>query len=266
MNSTITDINIWELALGFIMLVIPLYFFLYYQIRIVKDMFISIVRMVAQLALVALYLEWIFAINNALLNSLWVFIMIIISVFTTLKRVSLNWKYFIIPLLSAGVSSVVIIDIFLLGVVLKLEYYFDAQYFIPITGMVLGNALNHNIIGLSTYFKSLSEKSELYIFLITNSNNPKLTLRPFVKEAVKQGLNPLIATMSVLGLISLPGMMTGQILGGNSPVVAIKYQIMIMLAIFVGCTINLFLSIILSNRFVFDGYGRLKTNIHRNKK
>ena len=53
-------------------------------------------------------------------------------------------------------------------------------------------------------------------------------------------------------------MMTGQILGGSSPVTAIKYQIMIMIAIFVGCTLNLFLSILLSNRMMFDTYSNLK--------
>jgi putative ABC transport system permease protein len=158
-------------------------------------------------------------------------------------------------------TSVVIIDGFFLGYVLKLDYLFDARYFIPITGMILGNSLNHNIVGLSSYYKGLTEKSDLYYFLLTNTSNTKLALRPFVSESVKQGLNPLIATMSVIGLIALPGMMTGQILGGSSPTIAIKYQIMIMLAIFIGCTINLFLSIIFSNLFVFDGYGKLKMNM-----
>ena len=263
--NQIADIKIWEVALGFIMLVIPLVFFTIFRIGIVKDVLISIVRMVAQLALVAVYLEWIFEINSAWINSLWVLVMIIVGVITTINRASLNWRYFIVPLFIAGLTSVVIIDAFFLGVVLKLDYYFDARYFIPITGMVLGNALNHNIIGLNTYFRSLKEKSELYIFLLSNTNETKLALRPFVEEAVKQALNPMIATMSVIGLITLPGMMTGQILGGSPPVVAIKYQIMIMVAIFVGCTINLFLSIIFANRFVFDGYGRLKPGMLKSK-
>ena len=256
--NPITNISIWELAIGFITLVIPFLFFLYYRIKLTKDILISTGRMVIQLALVALYLEWIFAINNAWINVLWVMLMISVGVYTSIHRIGLNWKYFIFPLFIAGLTSVVIVDGFFLGFVLKLDYLFDARYFIPITGMILGNSLNHNIVGLSTYFNGLTEKSELYYFLLTNTGNAKLALRPFVGESIKRGLNPLIATMSVIGLISLPGMMTGQILGGSSPVTAIKYQIMIMLAIFVGCTINLFLSIIFSNRFVFDGYGNLK--------
>lgn len=259
MNSTI-DIGYIELFLSFLALILPVAFLLYFRIKIVKSIFVSVLRMVLQLALVAVYLEWVFELNNAWVNSLWVVIMIIVGVFTTIKRAYLNRKYFALPLIISGLTSVIIIDAFFLGLIIRLDYVFDAQYFVPITGMVLGNALNHNIIGLRVYFKDLYEKSGLYQFLLTNTGgNMKLTLRPFLSEAVKQSLNPLIASISVMGLISLPGMMTGQLLGGSSPVVAIKYQIMIVIAIFVGAAINLFLSIIVSNSFVFDEFNNLKS-------
>ena len=146
----------------------------------------------------------------------------------TVKRISLSWKVFALPLFIAGLISVIIIDTFFLGFIIKLDYIFDVRYLIPITGMILGNSMNHNIVGLTAFFKGLSEKSDLYYFLLTNTGSSKLALRPFYGEAFKRALNPMIANMSVIGLISLPGMMTGQILGGSSPVVAIKYQIMIM--------------------------------------
>ncbi|GAA4834582.1 ABC transporter permease [Algivirga pacifica] len=205
-----------------------------------------------QLGLVALYLEWIFTLNNPWINTLWVGIMILVGVLTTIRRVALNWKIFLIPLAIAGLTSVFIVDAFYLGLIIQLEYIFDARYFIPITGMILGNALNHNIVGLTTYIKGLQEKSDLYYFLLINTNKRETALKPFIQEAIIRALNPMIASMSVMGLISLPGMMTGQILGGSSPATAIKYQIMIMLAIFVGCSLNLFLSILMINRVILD--------------
>jgi len=261
--KSIVDIGLLDLALGFLMMLIPIAFFLYYKVKVVSDMLISLVRMVIQLMLVAVYLEWIFDKNNAWINLLWVFVMIIVGIFTTIRRVRLRWKNFIIPFFIAGLSSVIIIDSFFLGLVIKLDYLFDARYFIPITGMILGNSINHNVVGLSTYFNGLSSKSELYYFLLTNTGNSKLAIRPYIADAIRQGLNPLIATMSVIGLISLPGMMTGQILGGSSPAIAIKYQIMIMLAIFVGCSINLVLSIVISNVFVFDKFGCYLEDVHK---
>ena len=253
------DIAIWDLILGFSILAVPVFVFLYYRVKLVKGLFISFARMLLQLSLVAAYLEWIFEMNNPWINSLWVFIMVLVGAGTVLRRVGIRWRYFLVPFIIAGLVSMTIIDAFFIGVVLRPDYFFDARYFVPISGMVLGNSLNHNIVGLTAYFGGLSQKKELYYFLLTNSGSRKHAIRPFIQDALMKGLNPLVATMSVIGLISLPGMMTGQILGGASPVVAIKYQAMIMVAIFVGCTLTLVLSILFSGRSVFDRMGNVKT-------
>ncbi|MCW3789020.1 ABC transporter permease [Plebeiibacterium sediminum] len=259
----IINIEITDLAIGFAIMIIPVSFFLYFKIKLVKSVLIGLLRMVIQLSLLAVYLEWIFDKNSALINSIWVVLMILVGVSTSINRIGLNWKIFVLPMILASLTTVLIIDSFFLGLVIKLDYVFDARYFIPITGMMLGNSLNHNIVGLTSYYSGLSEKSDLYYFLLTNSGDASLAKRPFIAEAVKRGLNPLIATMTVIGLISLPGMMTGQILGGSAPSVAIKYQVMIMLAIFTGCTLNLFLTILFSNRYIFDGYQRFKENVFK---
>ncbi len=257
MSQDMIDISLWDLVLGFLIMLIPLSVFLYFRVRLIKDMFISMARMIVQLLLVAVYLEWIFEMNDPWINSLWVLMMILIGAGTTVGRVGLNWRVFFFPLVLSGLISIVILDAFFLGFVIRLDYVFDARYFIPISGMVLGNSLNHNIVGLTSYIGGLTQRQELYYFLLTNSGSWKLTIRPYIQDALTKGLNPLIAIMSVMGLISLPGMMTGQILGGASPTVAIKYQVMIMLAIFVGCTMTLIMGILLSNRFIFDAYGNI---------
>ncbi len=259
----IIDIKIIDLVISCAIMIIPILFFVYFKIKLVKGVLIGLVRMVVQLGLLALYLGWIFDKNSALINSIWVVLMILVGVFTSINRIGLNWRIFVFPMILASLTSVLIIDTFFLGFVIKLDYVFDARYFIPITGMVLGNSLNHNIVGLTTYYSGLSGKRDLYYFLLTNSGDSSVAKRPFIAEAVKRGLNPLIATMTVIGLISLPGVMTGQILGGSSPIVAIKYQVMIMLAIFTGCTLNLFLTILFSNRYVFDDFQRFKDGVFK---
>ena len=262
----IADIGIIHLIVGVFLMTIPIVGFLYFKLRIIKETLIAIVRMIIQLSLVALYLEYIFEWNNAFINSAWVIAMVLVGTFTTIKRSGLSYKHFVFPFFISGLTSIFIVDIFFLGFIIQLDYVFDARYFIPISGMILGNALNHNIVGISHYFTRLQKEQELYFFLLVNTNSKKISLLPYIQSAIKSGLNPLIATMSVLGLISLPGMMTGQILGGSSPVVAIKYQILIMIAIFVGCSFNLMVSIIMSNRFVFDSYGKFKPGIFATKK
>jgi putative ABC transport system permease protein len=259
--SDTTDIGLLELALGFTIMIIPIAIFIYYKINLVKDLIISTLRMVIQLSLVAIYLEWIFDMNNAYINSAWVLIMILISAGTTIHKIKVKWKSFFIPFSMAILISIFIIDAFFLGLIVQLDYVFDARYFIPISGMILGNSLNHNIVGLGSYFEGFSRRRDLYYFILTNSNSRKLAIRPYIQEALTKGLNPLLATMSVIGLISLPGMMTGQILGGASPATAIKYQIMIMLAILVACTLSLMLSILYANYKLFDKYGNIRSFI-----
>lgn len=168
---------------------------------------------------------------------------------------------FLIPFILAGVFSMAFIDAFFIGLIIRPEYFFDARYLVPISGMVLGNSLNHNVVGLSTFFDGLTEKKELYYFVLTNSGSRENAVKPFIREAIIKSLNPLLATMSVIGLISLPGMMTGQILGGSSPAIAIKYQIMIMMAILVGSTLMLVLIIWLSSKIIFDSYGNLRRTV-----
>ena len=259
--NAIQDISLANLALSFVILIIPIAGFWYYRVGLTKATLIAVARMVIQLSAVAIYLEYIFERNNPYLNSAWVLVMILVGVYTTLRRSNLNVKVLGIPLIISGITSLVIIDAFFLGMVIRLPYVFESQYFIPISGMVLGNAMNHNIVGLNAYFEGLTQNQNLYYFLLINGRSKKMAINPFIAKAIRKALNPMIANTSVMGLISLPGMMTGQILGGNSPAIAIRYQIMIMLAIFTGCSINLMLSIILGNKTAFDNMDRISSNV-----
>ena len=81
---------------------------------------------------------------------------------------------------------------------------------------------------------------------------------PFIGEAMKKSFSPLIANMAVMGLVALPGTLVGQILGGSSPNVAIKYQIMIIIINFTASMLSLVITIKLSSRKSFDKAGVLK--------
>lgn len=258
--KAIAGIDNIHLIIGYSLLIIPFIIFWYFKIKLGKATLVAVARMSIQLFLVALYLEYIFKLNNPYINILWVLVMIAVGVRTTIKRVNLKARYFVIPLVLALFSSLVFIDAFFLGIILKLPYVFEARYFIPISGMILGNAMNYNIIGLNSYFEGLVKDEDFYYFLLVNAGNRKKALVPFIRRSIKKALSPMIGTMTVMGLIALPGMMTGQILGGSSPATAIKYQILIAVAIFSGGTLNLTLSIIFSNKFVFDSYDRLDRN------
>lgn len=260
------DINYLNLFLGYLLILIPILVFYYYKTGLIKDSLIAIARMSVQLFIVGLYLELLFEYNKAWINSLWWIIMVLIAAFTIIRRAYLSFKIFMIPLIISLLISLVIIDAYFLGIIIRLDYFFDARYFIPISGILLGNCLRTNVLGLNTYYKKLATDKIRYRYYLANGASRAEALAPFMREALKTSFNPLIASITVIGLISLPGMMTGQILGGSSPEVAIKYQIMLMLAIFSATLISVVLTIIIANRFAFDEYGNLKSQVINDKK
>ena len=260
MNTAI-DIRWFDLALGFVLLIIPFFVLWYYKTGLLKPAVISVIRMTLQLLAIGLYLEYIFKLNIMWINLAWVLIMVIIATITTVKRSNLHFRLYIIPVFVSMVISLVIVDVYFLGFVIKLENLFEAIYLIPITGMLLGNCIRTNILGLSSYYNKLQKEQTLYRYALANGATKKEALFPYMKNSLKTSFAPSIATMAVVGLISLPGMMTGQILGGSSPTVAIKYQIMLMITIFVSSIMTVVLTIFISNRFIFDSFHNLRTKI-----
>ena len=257
------DIRWIDLLIGHSLLVIPIVIFLYYRTGLVKSTVIAVVRMAVQLVLVGIYLEYVFEWNNALINSAWVLIMIIVTAFTITERAGLKLKFFFLPNFISILISILIVDAFFLGAIIKLDYIFEARYFIPITGMILGNAMQNNIIALNSFYGDIKNNTTMHRYALASGASKHEATMASMRKALQNAFNPTIARMAVIGLVSLPGTMTGQIIGGSSPAVAIKYQIMLMIAIFTSSILTTFLAIVISNRFVFDSYHNLRKEIFK---
>jgi len=249
----IIDLSWKQLAIGFGILIIPAFILWKFKTGLLSKMGIAVVRMTLQLLFVGYYLEYLFKYDNPWINMGWILVMVIVADFATIDRSELKRKKgLIISLFGATFLGILIIDLFFLRFVIQLPNILAAQYTIPITGMVLGNCLRSNVIGINEFYYSLHRHRERYRFFLANGANHKEAIFPFFRNALKKSANPTLASMATIGLVSLPGMMTGQILSGSSPLIAIKYQIMIMLAIFSGTVLSVYLGIRFSSRFVFD--------------
>jgi putative ABC transport system permease protein len=136
------------------------------------------------------------------------------------------------------------------------ESWYHPQYSIPLLGMVLGNALNGISIGLSTFTESLTaRRAEVDTLLALGATRWEAAQAP-VRHALRMGMTPIINSMMIAGVVSLPGMMTGQMLSGVSPIEAVKYQIMIMFLISSAAALG-------STGIVLLGFGRLFTADHQ---
>lgn len=258
----VIDISWWRLALGFLVLIIPAVILWKYKTGLLGKMGIATLRMTLQLLFVGYYLEYLFKFDNAWINLAWIIIMVIVADFATIDRSELkSTPKLLISIFAATFIGIVLIDLFFLRLVINIPEILAAQYAIPITGMVLGNCLRSNVIGINAFYYGLKDHRERYRFYLANGASRKEALFPFFKKAFVKSANPTLATIATIGLVSLPGMMTGQILSGSSPLIAIKYQIMIMLAIFSGTLLSVYLGIKFSNNLVFDKKDRLDETI-----
>lgn len=260
------DISVLELLIGLLLLLIPGVILYHYRTGVVRAFFVAAGRMVIQLFLVGFYLKYLFEWNNTWVNILWVLIMSAVCGVTLLNRIRMPRHLLFIPVYISVITAVAIVSLYFLKAVLGIDNYFDSQYFIPICGILLGNILSSNVVGLNAFYDGLVKNQQFYNYLLCNGATVSEATKPFFRDGLIKAFNPTIASMGAMGLISLPGTLIGQILGGSSPDIAIRYQIMIMVIVGASSAISLWLSMNWSVRRALDEYGNLKPNIRLLKK
>jgi len=255
------DISPFGLIMGVVLLLIPIWSLRHYKTGLVKDTLIGAGRMIVQLFMIAIYLEYLFKLNNLWLNLLWVIIMIIVAVVTVLNRTKLPKRLLAMPTFIAFAVALTFIVAYFQCLIVQIANPFEARYFVPVSGMILGNMLTANVIALNSFYVGLKRERNFFLYMLGNGASLSEATRPFMRDALIKSFNPTIATMTVMGLVALPGTMTGQILGGSSPSVAIKYQIMMMISIFSSSLISVLVTLWITRGRSFTPYGMLHDDI-----
>jgi putative ABC transport system permease protein len=257
------DISFLSLAAGYGLLIIPLSIILWYRIPIVSDTLLAVLRMTVQLLFVGLYLQVVFSMNNFWLNGIWLLVMVGVADTSITRGCGLRLSRFAGPLFLALLVGTAVPLFFFVVPILGRPHLLDAQYAIPIGGVILGNCLRADIIGVGNFYRSIRKSEKTFLQALAQGARFAEATRPFLRDACLAALAPTVATIATIGLVSLPGMMTGVILGGADPMTAIKYQIAIMIAIFSGTTITVAMAIWLTMKSSFTTYGVLDYRIFK---
>lgn len=255
------DINLPQMAVLYCLCLLPWSLLWLMGTRLTRDIGISILRMTIQLALVGIYLKTLFSLNNPWLNGAWILIMLIVADFSILRRAGLKVRYFALASFTAIALSILLSTAYLVFLVIQPTHFYDARYIVPLAGMILGNCMQGNVIALERFYSTLRKNQNEYTTFLMLGATRWEALRPYFREAIKSAVNPTIANMATMGLVSLPGMMTGQILGGSEPWVAVKYQIAIMICIFTSTTIAAIINLKLSAKIAFNEFDVLKDHV-----
>ena len=260
---SIIEITPWRLGLGYMLLAFPLAILLWYRIPLLGKTVVGAVRMTVQLTFVGVYLHVIFEYNNIWLNIAWLLVMISVADASIMRGCGLRMTRFALPLFAALLAGTAIPLLFFVGLILSKPNLLDAQYAIPIGGMILGNCLRADIVGIKNFYESIRTNERAFLHALSQGAALHEAARPYLRSAFLAAMTPTTASMATIGLVSLPGMMTGVILGGADPVIAIKYQIAIMIAIFSGTAITLVVAIRATMRSSFTAYGILDKTVFK---
>lgn len=257
----IIDIDPLHLGIGYLLLLLPLGLLLWLRVPILGQTLIAVLRMTVQLLFVGFYLQFIFELNNHWLTGAWVLIMVGVADFSIIRGCRLRFRRVWLPVFVALVLGTVVPLLYFVLLILGGEKAIHAQYLIPISGLILGNCLRADIIGLRTFYTNLKTSEKNFELTLAQGASLYEAARPYIREACEAAMAPNLAMISTVGLVSLPGVMTGVILGGGNPMVAIKYQIAIMIAIFSGTVITVFSALHLSMRNNFLAGGNLDPGV-----
>lgn len=257
--DNIIKIQIWQLAAAYIFIAILLVIVRLRGIPREKEIMIATFRMTVQLVLVGYILAWLFENKHPLYTILVVIVMLAFSIYNIFNRVreSLNPALKKTIALSMGIGTLVSILYFIL-VVLTLSPWYDPVYFIPIAGMIIGNSMTGISLGVTRLVEGMRTQKHLVESALMMGATPKVAAKFIADGAFDSAILPTINSMVGMGIVFLPGMMTGQILSGVSPVTAIEYQIAIMLGIVGSVALTVILFVQLGYKTFFNSQHQLE--------
>ncbi|HDK7173946.1 ABC transporter permease [Clostridium sporogenes] len=247
----VVAISIFQFSLIYLLLIIVLIMMKKSKINETKLLLVASLRMTIQLIIVGYILQYIFSNPKPIFTAIFLILMIMFSIERVFKsRKDLNYNFKIAIGASLTFSGVFVLFFFVIVVVKK--SIFNPQYTIPLAGMIIGNAMTGINIGIKSFMDSIEKEKNRINTLINLGIEPKDILRPFINDSLETALIPTLNSMLGMGIIFLPGMMTGQILSGTLPITAIMYQIAIMIAICTSVCATVFLSLNLGYKSLYN--------------
>ena len=234
------------------------------RLQLERRLFWAALRTVVQLLLVGLVLQSVFRWQSPWLVLLWGTVMTAVAGLTAAGRVEYRYPRLAWDSLVAVGASCWLMALVAVAAVVRNRPWYDPQYFIPLLGMLLGNTLNGLALGMDRFTHALAAGRVQIEGRLALGATGYEAAQPHLVEAVRTGMLPIINSMTVVGLVSLPGMMTGQLLAGVAPVEAVKYQIVIMFLIAAATALGTVLAVFAGYRRLFNPWSQfLFQRLHR---
>ncbi len=213
------------LGLTALLLVIPIIISYKEGLHIIKDLIVATVRAVVQLIILGFLLHYIFKINDKWLLVLCVFVIIVNASWNTISRSSpVMHHVFLISFVAIFVGTALP----LAGTIATGAIQFTANEVIPIGGMLANNGLIAINLAYQNLDRAFVQDGTNIESKLSLAATPKLASKGAIRESIRLAIVPTIDSVKTYGLVSIPGMMTGLIIGGVPPLQAIKFQLLVV--------------------------------------
>lgn len=251
-------ITLWQVGLAAALMLVNVLLSWRLRLGLERDILVAGTRMTAQLLLVGLILGWVFALRHPLPVVGIGLLMTLLAGQAAVGRVRRRYaRVYLDSFLAVFGGSFVLTGLALAGII-RVSPWWEAQYAVPILGMVLGNTLTGVSLSLDRFTSDVvARRAEVEGLLALGATRWEAA-HAEVATAVRTGMIPTLNSMAVMGIVSLPGMMTGQILAGASPATAVRYQIVIMFVLAASSALGSLTVTFLAFRALFDGRDRLR--------
>lgn len=230
---TYVSLTPFDLALAAILLVVTAGLSLAFRLGLERTIAISALRMCVQLAAVALVLKLVFESGSSLATAAFALMMLAATAYEVGSRQERRFQGAASYLIGGAAPFIagLIASVFAVSAIIGSEPWWSPRFLLPILGMVIGNALAGVTLVLDTITTSASRERAAIEARLALGETRTQALQDVLRRGLKAGMTPILSAMAVAGLVSVPGMMTGQILAGAEPMDAMMYQIMILFLI-----------------------------------
>lgn len=264
MNNAYIPISDTQLILSVILIFITGSISALLKLGLLKSLIWGTIRAFLQLSLIGYALSFIFAIDSLYIIIPILLLQCYIAAREASRRISKAPEQSVFISFLALTASTFIVGLTVVILIISPEPLYSARIMIPIFGMILGNSMNGIALSLERMLAEINAHIEQVEQLLCLGASPWEAVREYAQTAIKSGMTPSINALMIVGLVSLPGMMTGQILAGMNPQNAVRYQFVVMIMMTAAVAIGCLLIIGLSYKKVFTNEMAIVETMRRN--
>lgn len=254
MGEQYIELSYWQVGLAALLILINGAISVILRLGLERQLLVAAIRTSVQLFLIGLTLQWVFSVSRWYIVLSLMVIITLTAGMAAVRRTEHRYPgIWFNSIVSVWASSWTVAALALLAII-RVEPWFEPQYAIPLLGMILGNTLNGISLGLDRFGSELDAGRDQVETLLALGATRWEAARLPIRAAIRTGMVPIINAMMVAGIVSLPGMMTGQLLAGVDPMEAVKYQIVVMFLIASGTALGTVGVVLLSYRRLFNAH------------